>query len=305
LAKPRSEWHAQDGVLALVFDPRGVWLASGISNSKIIHTLKGHSASVTCLAVSSDGSLLASGSRDKNVKLWEVRKEEELHTLAGHTDRVTSVAFSPDGRWLASASADKTIRIWSVPYGELIRSLEGHSGAINSIAFSPDGQLLAPASDDQTIRLWEPSTGNLLRRLSGHNSRVLSVAFSPDGKVLAPGGEAQVHLLASSRASQLKLWDPVSGTEDHSFRGVLGDARSLAFKPDNKVLANVSGISDVYQITYWNLGGQNRISTWYAHYAPINALAYSSDGRWLASGAGGAHSPVAVAPSPFHFCCNY
>jgi WD40 repeat protein len=293
LATPQLEWNAQGGpVLALVYDPKGAWLASGtadgvvrlwdFSNCELIHTLKGHNAGVTSLAVSSDGSLLATGSIDKTVKLWNPEKQEELHTLVGHTGPVTSVAFSPDGRWLASGSHDRTIRIWSVSSGELIRTLEGHTQGINSIALSPDGQILASASDDTTIKLWQPSTGNLLHTLSGQNSRVLSVAFSPDGKVLASTG---MQLFPGDHKALLKLWDPVSGKEAHSFFGLHGDATCIVFRPDNKVLASASGSYDVFQVNSWLLSGQTPLRTWNARSAVIYALAYSPDGSLLASGA--------------------
>jgi WD40 repeat protein len=293
LATSQADWNAQGGpVLALVYDPKGAWLASGtadgvarlwdFSNGKLMHTLKGHNAGVTSLAVNSDGSLLATGSIDKTVKLWNPQTQEELHTLVGHTGPVTSVAFTPDGRWVASASQDKTIRIWSVSTAQLIRTLEGHTQAINSIAFSPDGKTLASGSDDTTIRLWDPLTGNFLRTLSGQNSRVLSVAFSPDGKLLASGG---LQLFPRDHKPLLKLWDPLSGKEAYSFLGIHGNATSIVFRPDNRVLANASGSFDVFQVNSWLLAGRTPLRTWNASYAVIYALAYSPDGGWLASGA--------------------
>jgi WD40 repeat protein len=319
LATPQADWNAQGGaVLALVYDPKEAWLASGtrdgvarlwnVSTGEIIHTLKGHSAGVTSLAVNSDGSLLATGSVDSMVKIWNPSKGEELHALVGHTGPVTSVAFSTDGRWLASASLDKTIRIWSVSSGELIRTLEGHTGGINSIALSPDGQVLASASDDTTIRLWQTSTGQLLHTLSGQNSRVLSVAFSPDGKLLASGG---LQLFPGDHKPLLKLWDPLSGKETFSFVGIHGQASSIVFRPDSKVVANTSGSYDVFQINSWLLTARTPLRTWNASHAVIYALAYSPDGSLLASGAADGRirlwkgasgaQQARLAPEVFHF----
>jgi WD40 repeat protein len=319
LATPQSEWNPHGGpVLALVYDPKEVWVASGtgdgvarlwnVSTGEIIHTLRGHSTGVTSLAVDSDGSLLATGSVDSTVKIWNPSKEEELHALVGHTGPVTSVAFSPDGRWLASASLDKTIRIWSVSTAALIRTLEGHTLPINSIALSPDGQLLASASDDTTIKLWDPSTGHLLRTLSGQNSRVLSVAFSPDGKLLASTG---IQLFPGDHKALLMLWDPVSGKVAHSFFGLHGDVIRIVFRPDNKVLTSASANFDVFQINSWLLSGRTPLRTWNASHAVIYALAYSPDGSWLASGAadgrirlwksGSGAQQARFAPEVFHF----
>ncbi|WP_375496795.1 helix-hairpin-helix domain-containing protein [uncultured Nostoc sp.] len=79
-----------------------------------IHTLQGHSNSVNSVAFSPDGKILASGSDDKTIKLWDLATGREIYTLQGHSSYVNSVAFSPDGKALASGSGDKTIKIWQL-----------------------------------------------------------------------------------------------------------------------------------------------------------------------------------------------
>lgn len=75
---------------------------------------RGHTETVTSIAFSADGGMLASASYDRSVKLWDAETGAELRTLVGHANRVQTVVFSPDGHWLASAGTDRTIKIWPV-----------------------------------------------------------------------------------------------------------------------------------------------------------------------------------------------
>src|SRR4030067_169286 len=129
--------------------------------------IKAHIGPVESVACSPDGKLLASGSSDKSIKLWEMPKGKLLNTLTGHGG-VGSVSFSPDGKLLASGSSDKSIKLWEMPTGKLLNTLLGHKKDVVSVSFSPDGKLLASGSAYDTIKLWEMPTGKLLNTLLGH-----------------------------------------------------------------------------------------------------------------------------------------
>jgi WD40 repeat protein len=128
-----------------------------------------HTDGVSSVAFSPDGSLLASGSWDRTIKLWRVADGSLVRTLTGHTDGVSSVAFSPDGSLLASGSGyrDRTVKLWRVADGALLRTLEGHTDWVSSVVFSPDGSLLASGSGDRTVRFWRVSDGALVGILDG------------------------------------------------------------------------------------------------------------------------------------------
>ncbi len=129
-------------------------------------SLAGHTDWVRSVAFSSDGRLLASGSLDQTIKLWDTATGSEIQALPGHMNTVRSVTFSPDGRLLASGSSDQTIKLWETATGREVRTLPSHKGEILSVAFSPDGNLLASGScgertpDSEAciqgeIRLWD------------------------------------------------------------------------------------------------------------------------------------------------------
>jgi WD40 repeat protein len=116
--------------------------------------LEGYKMSVTSVSFSPDSRLLASGSGDGSIKLWNVADGQELTTLHAHVINVLSVSFSPDGTLLVSGNGNGTIKLWNVTDGHEITTLHGHTGAVRSVAFSSNGTLLASGSEDSTIKLW-------------------------------------------------------------------------------------------------------------------------------------------------------
>ncbi|CAG8184312.1 unnamed protein product [Penicillium nalgiovense] len=239
--------------------------------SALTQTLEGYSGSVGSVAFSPDSRLLASGSDNKTVWLWNPATGALTQTLEGHSDSVRSVVFSPDGRLLASGSTDKTVRLWDPATGALIQTLEGHSYSVRSVAFSPDGRLLASGSLDQTVRLWNPATGALFQTLEGHSDSVESVAFSPDGCLLASG----------SYDTTVRLWDPATGALTQTLEGHSYSVESVAFSPDGRLLASSSSDTTV---RLWDPATGVLTQTREGHSDPVRLVAFSPDGRLLASG---------------------
>ena len=100
---------------------------------------QGHTLRVMAIDYSPDGKYLASGSKDKTVKIWNTVSGKLVRTLFGHTDILYTVKYSPDGKYLAAASRDNTIKIWNVTSGELIHTFV-RSSYIFRISYSPDGK---------------------------------------------------------------------------------------------------------------------------------------------------------------------
>ena len=117
-------------------------------------TLTGHTNLVYGVALSPDGTLLATASADNTAREWNPATGEHIRTFTAHTDSVFGVAFSPDGTLLATASWDQTVRVWNSATGEHIRTLTDHTNGVSGVAFSPDGTLLAAAGYYKTVLVW-------------------------------------------------------------------------------------------------------------------------------------------------------
>lgn len=150
-----------------------------------VSNLQAHTKSALAVAYSPNGKLLATGSLDENIYLWETATYKVVDTLKGHGGNIFCVAFSPNGDLLASASNDNTVRVWNVKEGKQVKVLRAHTGGVFSVGFSPGGDYLASASLDGNVIVWEICNGEQLAVLSGHTQAVNEVAFHPSGELIA------------------------------------------------------------------------------------------------------------------------
>jgi WD40 repeat protein/tetratricopeptide (TPR) repeat protein len=294
-------WRVSDGSLLrtleghagwvrrVAFSPDGATLASGSDDNTVrlwraddgvlLHTLREHASDVYSVAFSPDSAKLASASSDSTVRLWRVSDQALLRTLEEHTDQVWSVAFSPDGANLLSASWDGSVRLWQVEDGSPLRMLEGYIARVRDVAFSPDRAMLAASSDDNVVRLWRADDGAPLFTLREHMADVDSVAFSPDGTLLA----------SASDDDKVRLWQVSDGTLLHTLPECAGDASSVAFSPDGTILAaGVCGEMEDWmcvsgEIHLWRVSDRSLLNTLEGHTSYVRGLAFSSNGKLLAS----------------------
>jgi WD40 repeat protein len=119
-----------------------------------IRTLTDTAAPITCIAFSGDGKLLASGGRDRTIKLWYAETGQLAKTLTGHTGSVMSLAFDPDGL-LVSGSTDGTVKVWHPESGKTVNTLVEEADAIISVALDATGQILVSGSASGTIKIWQ------------------------------------------------------------------------------------------------------------------------------------------------------
>ncbi|PWU08941.1 MAG: hypothetical protein C5B47_03990 [Verrucomicrobia bacterium] len=209
-----------NGVSAIQFSPDGHHFASATREAfisvwdidtgafeKLINYED--SAAIRYIAYSGDGSLLAAGSDDGRITIFNVSDKKILSSFAAHSQKVQGIVFSPDGTLLASAGDDVGgLKLWRTKDWTLLRALAGHRSGVYQISFSPDGRFLLSTSDDKTARLWEINSGQQVLNIR-HDSPVWTGDFSPDGNFIATGSEdSTIHIWKlAHQGGEPKLYD--------------------------------------------------------------------------------------------------
>jgi len=201
---------------------------------KLVMTLTGHEGPVHSAAYSPNGRLLASGSADATVRVWDVRTgDEAMAPLRSGDGAVWTVAFASNGRDLVSGTDSSVVCVWNLLAAHVaVLQLRGHTGPVFSVSFSSDGLQIASGAQDATVRLWDVETNQQLVVLSGHTDAVHTIALSPDGRSLASGSEDQT----------IRLWNPPTGKpKKHSPNIHTSAIHSVSFLPDGGKIAVASG----------------------------------------------------------------
>ena len=278
----------------------------------------GHFGYVETLTFSSDGKLLASGSEDKTIKLWDVLMGVELRTFVGHSAKISSLAFSPDGKLLASGSHDGTIKVWEIATGKVIKTQKQRSSdntdLVNSVAFSPDGKILASAGND--IKLWNVATGEIVRTIDilaeDFSKDFYNLSFSFDGKQLFSVYEGSIKIwnvesglesrtvnkfakdetlitynlvgetfITKVNDKKFKISNLNSETEITNLVGDLDGVNFASFSLDGK---NMATANDDNTVKIWDLNLRKEIKNLVGHLKAVDCVAFSPNSQLLASG---------------------
>jgi WD40 repeat protein len=216
----------------------GKTLVTGIGSVKLsqwdaetgkrLRFLEGHTGAISAVAVSPGGTLLATASHDKTVRLWESATGKLTQTLAGQ-DAVLAVSFSPDGKLIAAGGADKKILVWDASSGQLLHTLAGSAEPVTALAWKPGTTtVLLSNGKAGVVQVWNVRAGKADVNLNGVRP-MLSLAWSPDG-ARAAGGQNDGDVL---------IWTEATGKLLHTLKepGSPPEVTFLAWSPNGHILA--------------------------------------------------------------------
>jgi hypothetical protein len=269
-------------VWAVSFSPDGSLLASvsddrtvrvwNMKSGKLNTVIQGHARQMTEVVFVDNATLAAGGwGDDGSVRLFDVRTGDVISVLEVGRGGLCSLAASRDSTLIAASglnekgSAAGTVKVFDRASGKQVADLEGTTGAL---AFRPDGKVLA-TNKSADVQLWDVASWTLTATLRGHSETVTAGAFSPDGCTLATGGDWTT-----------RVWNTTTGEMRFKVRGS-SRVRAVTFSPDGRLLAVSESGGPVRLLE----GASGRAMLEYGGKGPV---AFSADGKVLATGADGA-----------------
>jgi WD40 repeat protein/serine/threonine protein kinase len=288
---PLLSLHEDFPVTALAFSPDGRELAQAGRGRRVnlwstttvgppLRSMQ-HTGFVACVAYGADdGRRLASAGEGRTVHLWDATSGRDVLGLRGHNDFCLCVTFSPDGRRLASSGLDGTIRVWdATPFREDQRqekfTFSQHGDEVWRVAVSRDDGRIASGGLHTPLKVWDPATGRVGAEFTGHPFVCFDLSWQPDGPRIASAGFDGVRFA-------VKVWDSRTGREEFPVPSPT-ELFTVAYSPDGRYLVT-AGLARTIQVLEAATG--RAVGPLGTHAREIRAVAFSRDGRTLASAGG-------------------
>jgi len=229
-------------------------------------------AEVWIIALSPNGKIVASGSFDGKVRLWDVEMKKVVAKWTGHTGIVSSLCWSVDGERVVSGSRDTTMRVWDVESGDTVLGpiKTGHR-YVYAVIYSPDTTKIATGGyNENALKIWDANTGNLLSTIN-HDSQDFSLAWTSDQKKIIFGDNN-----GSIRIFDTATWHQIAILEGHTWV-----VHSLSLFQNDRLLASASWDKTA---RLWNLDTNLPVGPPIQHEGSVRDVAISADGKQLVTG---------------------
>ncbi len=255
-----------------------LWNVHGYQMEQSLTFIGPSASTITRMTFSPDNRLLALGTSDGQISIWDVARGKLLLNMGSDFNArpVSSLAFSPDGKILAACKAgsgvdglDSMVELWDAAHGEFLRNLNGCQGSLSNLLFSPDGSTLAIGPDEQSVTFWNVGNGKLLHTLDLQIGPMINVAFSPDGKTLVPGADGTI-----------EPWDVGVQPSNVLLQEHGAQVWSIFFSPDGKGLASQSN-DDVVKQGELDVADRHLFQTINNRTEQVNSAVFSPDGRLI------------------------
>ncbi|NET62232.1 MAG: WD40 repeat domain-containing protein [Symploca sp. SIO2E6] len=254
------------------------WLETG----REVDSIRAHRTSITALALTPDGEILASVGDDAGVNLWEWQQGNYTRTFLDHSSNILSLAITPDSKTLVTGALDG-IRLWDLQKQRPLYILNRFDHQTYALAINPEGSILASGHKFGTIKLWNLKTGTLLGTIPAHtgasnqapgrsNRSVSVLAYTPDGNILVSGSYDRTIKVWNQQTTGQLAYPPL--------RGHTGPIEAIAIHPNGEIIASASRDG----VRLWNLQTGELLALLRGHGDWVKSLAFSHDGRLLATG---------------------
>lgn len=230
--------------------------ASPYCNFALVRSIAGH-PTASAIALSSDGKILATGGRDKAIRIWDLQTGQLQKTLQSDSGVMTALAIAPDGRTLVSGSGDRMVRIWDLTADRYPKVLKGHTANILQVRVSADGKTAISASYDE-IRVWDLATGELKTTfpdtlsstevqlgpvtITGDSPYFRVLDISPDGKTVL----AEVN-------SKILAWDVATQKQKTIPKSLFENLNAARMGLDGKTVVTTSYTQPKTTLKIWDL----------------------------------------------------